>query len=96
MTFGKSRFNKKYDWELLRYCTLSNFNIIGGASKLLSYFKKNYGGSIITYADKRWSAGNLYKQLGFTQLKDSPPAYWYFFRKEKVFKNIISKAFIKK
>lgn len=77
MTFSKSRFNKKYDWELLRYCTLSNFNVIGGAGKLLSYFRKNYSGSIITYADKRWSDGNLYKQLGFKELKDSPPAYWY-------------------
>lgn len=77
MVFGKSRFNKKYDWELLRYCTLSNFNIVGGASKLLSYFRNNYDGSIISYADKRWSDGNLYRQLGFTELKDSPPAYWY-------------------
>lgn len=95
MTFGKSRFNKKYDWELLRYCTLSNFNIIGGASKLLSYFKKNYGGSIITYADKRWSAGNLYKQLGFTQLKDSPPAYWYFLGKKRYSRTLFQKHLLK-
>lgn len=77
MTFTKPRFNKKYNWELLRYCTIFNFNIIGGASKLLSYFRKNYNGSIITYADKRWSQGNMYKQLGFTELKDSEPAYYY-------------------
>lgn len=77
MAFGKSRFNKKYDWEMLRYCTLSNFNVIGGAGKLLKYFKSNYAGSIISYADKRWGDGNLYRQLGFSELKDSPPAYWY-------------------
>lgn len=77
MTFSKSRFNKKYDWELLRYCTLSNFNVTGGGGKLLSYFRKNYTGSIISYADKRWSDGNLYRQLGFNELKDSAPAYWY-------------------
>lgn len=77
MTFGKPRFTRKYDWELHRYCTLSNFNVIGGASKLLSYFRKNYQGSIITYADKRWSDGNLYRQLGFKELKDSEPEYYY-------------------
>lgn len=78
MTFSHSRFNKKYNWELLRYCTVFNFNIIGGAGKLLSFFKQKYVGSIISYADKRWSNGNLYKKLGFTELNDSPPNYWYF------------------
>lgn len=77
MTFGKPRFTRKYDWELHRYCTLSNFNIIGGAGKLLSYFRKNYQGSIISYADKRWSDGNLYRQLGFKELNDSEPEYYY-------------------
>lgn len=77
MTFCKSRFNKKYEWELLRYCTLSNFNVIGGAGKLLRYFRNEYKSSVISYADKRWSDGKLYKQLGFNELTDSPPAYWY-------------------
>lgn len=77
MTFGKPRFNKKYSWELLRYCTVANFNIVGGASKLLAAFRKEYGGTIITYADKRWSQGNMYKKLGFKELKDSAPAYYY-------------------
>lgn len=77
MTFCKSRFNKKYDWELLRYCTIGSFSIIGGASKLFRYFTANYSGSIISYADRRWSNGNLYKQLGFYQLTSSAPAYYY-------------------
>ena len=77
MTFGKSRFNKNYDWELLRYVTIGNFNIIGGAGKLLSHFRSNYSGSIISYADRRWSQGELYKSLGFTELKSSEPAYFY-------------------
>lgn len=77
MTFGKSRFNKNYDWELLRYCTIPNFNIIGGASKLLNHFRNHHSGSIISYADKRWSDGNLYRKLGFIELKDSQPNYFY-------------------
>lgn len=77
MTFGKPRFNKNYDWELIRYATVSNFNIIGGAGKLLAYFRQNYIGTIITYADRRWSTGELYKKLGFTFVKNTKPNYFY-------------------
>ncbi len=78
MTFGKRRFDKKEGYELIRYCTVSNFTIIGGAGKLLKYFERNWNPSvIISYADLRWSTGNLYKQLGFSLIKTSPPNYWY-------------------
>ena len=34
--------------------------------KLLKYFERNYKPkSIITYADRSYSQGNMYKQLGF-------------------------------
>ena len=78
MTFSKSRFNKKYDWELLRFCNVLNTTIVGGASRLLKAFKRSYHGSIVSYADKRRSNGNLYKQLGFTHSHDSKPNYFYF------------------
>lgn len=78
MTFGKSRYNKNYDWELLRYCNKLNISVVGGASKLLFYFRKNYKGSIISYANKRWSDGNLYKKLGFDLVNESCPNYYYF------------------
>jgi hypothetical protein len=79
MTFGKSRFNKNYEYELIRFANKTNTNVIGGASKLFSYFKKQYlPSSIITFADKRYSNGNLYKVLGFNYLRESPPNYFYF------------------
>ena len=77
MTFSKARFNKKCQWELVRYCTIGDFSIVGGAGKLLKHFRNNYSGSIVSYADKRWSDGNLYRSLGFVEEKDSLPAYWY-------------------
>lgn len=77
MTFGKPRFTKNEDWELIRYCTIGSFNVVGGASKLLSYFRKHHSGSIITYADRRWSVGNLYEKLGFSFVKNSEPNYYY-------------------
>lgn len=78
MTFSKPRFNKKYDYELLRYCTIGNFTIIGGADKLFAHFKRNYEFSkIVSYADRRWSDGNLYRKLNFIEESSSAPAYYY-------------------
>jgi len=84
MTFGKRRIalgkkeSKDGEYELLRFCTLSNFNITGIASKLLKYFERNYNSTkIITYADRRWSQGQLYHNLGFELTHISKPNYWY-------------------
>lgn len=77
MTFSRPRFNNDNDYELVRYCSLLNTTVVGGASKLLSYFNNNYIGSIVSYSDKRWSTGNLYKKLGFKYSHTSPPNYRY-------------------
>ena len=79
MTFGKCRFNKKYEWELLRFCNKLGYHIPGGASKLLTYFERTYKPkSLISYADRRWSQGKLYRALGFNLDHVSEPNYWYF------------------
>ena len=83
MTFGKPRFNKKYDWELIRYCNIGKFNIVGGAGKLLKYFEINNKGSIITYADRRWSKGNLYEKIGFERKGISPKNFYYVWRNKR-------------
>lgn len=82
MTFGKRRvaLGKKSsgegEYELLRYC--SSKSSVGGAGKLLSHFiKNNYVTKIISYADRRWSDGNLYSKIGFTKVSDGSPNYWY-------------------
>lgn len=83
MTFGKSRFDKKYEYELIRYC--SNGTIVGGASKLLKYFERNYNPkSLMTYADMNWSNGNLYEKLGFDYVSTTTPGYFYYDPKSKV------------
>ena len=76
MTFGKPRFNKNYEWELIRYATKSGYQILGGAGKLLSYFERNYNPkNIITYADRSYSQGNMYRQIGFENHSQTPPNY---------------------
>ena len=79
MTFSKPRFNKKYDYELIRFCNKLNTSVIGSASKLFNYFIKNYNPkSIISYANRRFSNGNIYEKLGFKFLRKTAPNYFYF------------------
>ena len=42
MTFGEPRFNNRCDWELIRLATAADWQCVGGRSKLLSYFRRNY------------------------------------------------------
>ena len=79
MTFGEPRYNKKYNYELLRLCTKSNYKVIGGASRLFKYFIKVYQPkSIISYCDNSKFDGSIYKFLGF-ELKDfgGPSKHWF-------------------
>jgi len=83
MTFSKGNISKgsKFQedvWELNRFCSDYNYHIPGISGKLLSYFKKNYKWKeIFSYADRRWSQGNLYYKLGFELEKITKPNYWY-------------------
>lgn len=85
MTFLKSRFNKKIDYELLRFSNKVFLTVVGGASKLLKYFEKEYKPkSLISYANRRWSNGSLYGVLGFKFLHNTEPNYFYFKEKENI------------
>jgi len=81
MTFKKN----KDSYELNRFCNKINASVIGGASKLLKYFIQNYKpNEIISFADKRYSNGNLYKKLNFIYLYDVQPSYTYFKNNELI------------
>jgi hypothetical protein len=88
MTFGNKRKSlgnnkiKTDEYELIRFCNLKNVNVVGGFSKLLSYFIKHKSPKkIITYADIRWSGINpektVYHKNNFTFMNNTPPNYWY-------------------
>ena len=83
MCFSKPRLNvggKKEDgsYELVRFCSLLNCNVIGGASKLLKYFIREYNPKLITtFSDNRWSIGDLYEKIGFKFDHVSAPNYFY-------------------
>lgn len=78
MSFGKPRFNKNYDWEMIRFCNKIGYKVIGGASKLLNCFRRTHNGSILSYSDRRYSNGRLYETLGFCLIAKTTPNYWYF------------------
>ena len=83
MTFGKSRFNKSCEYELLRYC--SHYNVVGGAEKLFKYFVDNYKpNSIVSYCDTSKFSGKVYDALGFKYIKtNSPRKHWYSLKEKR-------------
>lgn len=79
MTFGKPRYNKNYEYELLRLCTKSDVEVVGGSSKLFNYFIKNYKPiNVISYCDDSKFRGDIYSKLGFVKgRKAKPSSHWY-------------------
>lgn len=81
MTFCYPRFSKKYNWELSRFCSKHNYNVIGGASKLFKYFVDNYmkdGEVIVSYSDIAKTTGKIYNTLNFEFVNDAEPNYiWW-------------------
>jgi len=94
LTYGKPRYNKNYDIEILRFCNKKDLVVVGGLSKLIS----KISGHIISYCDRRYSDGNGYLKTGFILKSISPPNYFYmklggrlsriYFQKHKL-KNIL-------
>lgn len=77
MTFCKSRFNKYYEWELSRFSAKQGINVVGGFSKLLKWFREQYDGNIVSYADRRYSSGDVYIKNGFDIVRINSPSYYY-------------------
>jgi len=76
MSFGKPRYNKTYEYEIIRYASLGT--VVGGASKLFRHFIRMYApSSVISYCDMRWGTGELYSAIGMTFLKSTQQGYCY-------------------
>jgi len=73
-TYGKSRFSKNVNTELLRLCSKKGMQITGGASKI---FKHQPHNSFVTYANRRYSVGGVYHKTNLKFLHTTSPNYWY-------------------
>ncbi len=79
MTFGRGYNQKEGSIEMVRFCNKINHQVIGGASKLLTFFLENYDHKEIhTYADRRFSNGKFYETIGFQKDGLTVPNYYYF------------------
>lgn len=81
MTFRPHhRSNHTTDIVLNRFVSLPGVQVVGGASRLLSHAVKEMHQftRIISWSDHRWSWGNVYQQLGFTQDGILEPDYSYY------------------
>ncbi len=99
MTFGTPRYAKKYQFELVRFC--SKNQVLGAASKLFKFFVKKYNpNKVVTYSDNSWGLGSVYEKMGFQKNSDTV-GYWYTdykkrynrlnFQKHKI-KHLVEKA----
>lgn len=77
MTFGIPRYNKNYQWELLRLCTKFGYTVVGGASRLLKHFEQEYiPQSLLSYCDLSKFSGKVYEELGFKDIGMSISKHW--------------------
>ena len=74
LSYGKPRFNKNYDIEILRFCNKINTIVIGGFSKLINQLNNH---KIISYVDRRYGNGKSYINCGFEKVGESIPGFFY-------------------
>lgn len=77
-SFGKPRFSKAHEWELIRFASSAGLSVVGGLSKAVAYFERTAKPqSIVSYADLRWGTGKSYERAGFSFSHRTSPARWY-------------------
>lgn len=78
MSFGRSRYNKNYTYELIRLCSKQGVEVVGGASKLFKFATEQLElDSIISYCDAAKFSGNVYKKMGMKcSNRTTPNVVW--------------------
>lgn len=90
MVFGKPRYNKNYQWELLRLCSHADYIVTGGSEKLFKHFIDNYNPeSTISYCDVSKFTGDVYSKLGFKFDKQTAPNKHWSKGKEQITDNLL-------
>lgn len=82
LSLSKSRFDKTFEYEIIRFSTKRNYNVVGGFSKMFNYFVNKYNvKNCLSYANLRFGFGNVYKKCGFIDLGITAPNYFYYDKK---------------
>lgn len=79
MSFWKPRYNKNYEWEILRLCSHKNYRVVWWANKIFKFFLEITDvSSVISYCDMSKFDWKVYESLWFTLLKwNKPSRHWY-------------------
>lgn len=83
---GKTKQNRQSNrFELLRFCSKLNYNIVGGASKLFKCFLNVcQPDEVVTFADRRWLNNGFYTKLGFNYIGCTKPNYYYIVKSKRM------------
>lgn len=74
----KLKGNQYTSAELVRFASKDGYTVTGGLSKLIKHFlKMKKPNDLMSYADRDWSLGLSYQQLGFELSAITPPVYLY-------------------
>ena len=94
MGFGSSNYHAMYKndslerkdgtrFELHRFAVKFGISVVGGASKLLTAFEREYNPSyMLSYSANDWFCGDMYKKLGFSFTGYCTPRYYWVKRDE--------------
>ena len=91
MTFGRGYNQKDKQTELVRFCNKLDTTVVGGASKLLKAFIRQFTPvKIFTYADRRFAnSSKFYETIGFAKCGQTVPNYFYFKSSMPQYMNLI-------
>jgi len=77
-SFAKSRFTAdKSVWELIRFAVRRDHAVPGAFTKILADFRRTNKQPLVSYANRRWSQGNVYEKSGFRVDHVAKPCYYY-------------------
>jgi hypothetical protein len=81
--------------EMTRFCSDQSGTFPGLMSKIVAYVGRNYEYSeLITFADLRYSTGDVFRKCGFTEVDKLAPDYFYVIGESRAHKMNLEKASI--
>jgi hypothetical protein len=83
-SFGNNFYGRNKDTEVIRVCTKKNTQVIGGSSKCLNYYIKNYaksGETIVFYVDAIHHSGSSMTEFEFVNHENGFMNYYVSFDK---------------
>lgn len=85
MTFGKPRYDRNHELELIRLCSELGTTVVGGAEKIFSAMLYELSPeSIVSYSSRRLFTGRTYEKIGFTSRGTTPPNQFWFLNKDEI------------